>query len=35
MKITKVRAREILNWEPKVELREGLQKTIEYFRQVL
>jgi dTDP-glucose 4,6-dehydratase len=29
------RARTILNWEPKVELREGLQKTIEYFRQVL
>ncbi len=29
------RAREILNWEPKVQLREGLQKTVEYFRQVL
>jgi len=29
------RARTVLNWEPKVQLREGLQKTIEYFRQVL
>jgi dTDP-glucose 4,6-dehydratase len=29
------RARAILNWEPKVQLREGLQKTVEYFRQVL
>lgn len=29
------RARTILNWEPRVQLREGLQKTIEYFRQVL
>lgn len=26
------KAREILNWEPKVQLREGLQQTIEYFR---
>lgn len=26
------RAREILGWEPKVELREGLEKTLEYFR---
>ncbi len=26
------RAREILDWEPKVPLREGLAKTIEYFR---
>jgi UDP-glucuronate decarboxylase len=25
------RAREVLNWEPKVELREGLMKTIHYF----
>lgn len=29
------RARTILNWEPKIQLREGLQKTVEYFRQVL
>jgi dTDP-glucose 4,6-dehydratase len=29
------RARTILNWEPRVELREGLTKTIEHFRQVL
>lgn len=29
------RARAVLNWEPKVQLREGLQKTVEYFRQVL
>ncbi|HWB91249.1 MAG TPA: UDP-glucuronic acid decarboxylase family protein [Puia sp.] len=26
------RAREILNWEPKIERREGLKKTYEYFR---
>ena len=26
------RARSLLGWEPKVELREGLEKTIEYFR---
>jgi len=26
------RARNFLDWEPKVELREGLEKTIEYFR---
>ena len=26
------RAREILGWEPKVGLEEGLKKTIEYFR---
>lgn len=29
------RAREILNWEPRVELPDGLTRTIEYFRQVL
>lgn len=29
------RARTILNWEPKVDLREGLKTTIDYFRQVL
>ncbi|MBI5669847.1 MAG: SDR family oxidoreductase [Chloroflexi bacterium] len=29
------RAREILNWEPKVQLREGLEPTIAYFREVL
>jgi dTDP-glucose 4,6-dehydratase len=27
------RARAILNWEPRVQLEEGLAKTIEYFRQ--
>ena len=26
------RARTLLGWEPKVELREGLTKTIEYFK---
>jgi len=26
------RARTLLNWEPKVQLEEGLIKTIEYFR---
>ena len=26
------RARTLLNWEPKVDLEEGLVKTIEYFR---
>lgn len=29
------RARSILNWEPKVELEEGLQKTVPYFKQKL
>ncbi len=29
------RAREKLGWEPQVELREGVRRTIEYFRQVL
>lgn len=29
------RAREILQWEPKVQLREGLEPTIAYFREVL
>ncbi len=28
-------AREILNWEPKIELKEGLLKTIEWFKQNL
>jgi UDP-glucuronate decarboxylase len=28
------RARSELNWEPRVPLREGLQKTIDYFREV-
>ena len=27
------RARRILGWEPKVELREGLRRTLEYFRE--
>ena len=29
------RAKEVLNWEPKVSLAEGLQKTFEYFRDEL
>jgi dTDP-glucose 4,6-dehydratase len=29
------RAKRLLNWEPKVELEEGLTRTIEYFRKVL
>lgn len=29
------RAKALLGWEPKIELEDGLQKTIEYFRQVL
>jgi dTDP-glucose 4,6-dehydratase len=29
------RAHSILKWEPKVKLREGLQHTIAYFREVL
>jgi dTDP-glucose 4,6-dehydratase len=29
------RAKTILNWEPQVDLREGLRRTIEHFRQVL
>ena len=29
------RAREMLGWEPVVSLRDGVQKTIEYFRKVL
>jgi UDP-glucuronate decarboxylase len=28
-------AREILEWEPKVELEEGLKKTIAYFEEIL
>ena len=28
-------AKEVLGWEPNVELREGLEKTIAYFRQIL
>jgi nucleoside-diphosphate-sugar epimerase len=27
------RARTLLGWEPKVPLEEGLEKTLEYFRQ--
>jgi len=26
------RAKQLLNWEPKVSLREGLKKTIDWFR---
>ena len=29
------RAREVLGWEPKVDLRDGLKKTMEYFRAVI
>ena len=29
------KAKELLNWEPKVPLEEGLQKTIEYFKQTI
>lgn len=29
------RAREILHWEPKVALRDGLKETIQYFREVI
>jgi nucleoside-diphosphate-sugar epimerase len=29
------RARKLLGWEPKVELEDGLRKTIEYFQKVL
>ncbi len=29
------RARELLGWEPEVELRDGLPKTVEYFRDTL
>ncbi|MGY6742059.1 MAG: UDP-glucuronic acid decarboxylase family protein [Cecembia sp.] len=29
------KAREVLNWEPKVQLREGLEKTIDYFQSQL
>ena len=25
-------ARELLNWEPEIELKEGLNKTIEWFK---
>lgn len=29
------RAKQLLDWEPKVELEDGLRKTIEYFRQIV
>lgn len=29
------RARELLNWEPRIQLDEGLDRTIEYFRKVV
>lgn len=29
------RAKEVLNWEPAVQLQEGLQKTVEYFSEVV
>ena len=28
------RAKEVLNWEPKIKLKEGLIKTINYFKKV-
>jgi UDP-glucuronate decarboxylase len=28
-------AKEKLNWEPKIELEEGLKKTIDYFEKTL
>jgi nucleoside-diphosphate-sugar epimerase len=28
-------AREVLGWEPKIQLEEGLKKTIQYFQQQL
>lgn len=33
--ITGARAKEVLGWEPKVELREGLEKTVEHVRATL
>jgi len=29
------RAKQILGWQPKISLREGLTKTIEYFKNIL
>jgi UDP-glucuronate decarboxylase len=29
------RARELLDWEPRVPLEEGLERTIDYFRELL
>ncbi|HQB48147.1 MAG TPA: SDR family NAD-dependent epimerase/dehydratase, partial [Bacteroidales bacterium] len=29
------KARQLLGWEPKIKLEEGLMKTIEYFRNLL
>ncbi|GAH01694.1 unnamed protein product, partial [marine sediment metagenome] len=29
------KAKEILKWEPKIKLEEGLVKTIEYFKKTL
>jgi nucleoside-diphosphate-sugar epimerase len=29
------KAREVLGWEPKIRLREGLLRTIEYFKTVI
>ena len=28
-------AQKLLNWQPRVQLREGLQKTVEYFKQLM
>lgn len=30
-----IQNKEKLNWEPKIELEEGLKKTIEYFRKII
>jgi nucleoside-diphosphate-sugar epimerase len=29
------KAQELLNWEPKVSLEQGLKETIKYFRDIL
>ena len=29
------RAQELLNWQPQIELREGLEKTISYFSRII
>jgi nucleoside-diphosphate-sugar epimerase len=29
------RAREVLGWEPTVQLEEGLERTVDYFRHIL
>jgi UDP-glucuronate decarboxylase len=29
------KAKQVLNWEPRIQLREGLMRTIEYFDSIL